>query len=496
MEVAEYRLRRKSVFLAQHERLEGKYRRALVQFFDKQARELARLILRSSGELVATVVLDVFDVSRWNAELKRISAPYVAEGTVKGVLQEGLLADVFRQQKPPEELAKLLSQAKAARRRSNVARMRAATGFKASAYDAFVEEPAAVSREVYEGVSQSVASQLSQPYWSGINETTRDWMFDTLGRALGDPDGAPQGAFNRQKFVRELTAQLGEKNQKRAKTIARTEMTTAMNAGHQVAMEKVADIGGGLIEGKEWLATVDDDTRLTHAEAGGQIVGIKEPFSVAGYDAMYPGDISLPAEERVNCRCSSVTAFTKTAADPVATGGPADTGDASSSLPDTTDLYSNDVFFHGSGTKFDSFDMDYFLTGADAGGNSWYGKGMYLSGEQRKAHNYALAGGAGDSRGYLYSVRAKNLRKPLVVKNMQTASLDEALTAAGVDPALKDEALTQALMEKGYDHVAVLKKDTRQVTELVVFDVGQLEIVGQPFSGSEILEAVSPVELL
>jgi hypothetical protein len=57
-----------------------------------------------------------------------------------------------------------------------------------------------------------------------------------------------------------------------------------------------------------WVTMGDDKVRDAHAEVDGQQVPIGEPFSVSGYDMLYPGDDSdgAPMELIINCRCNSV----------------------------------------------------------------------------------------------------------------------------------------------------------------------------------------------
>lgn len=57
-------------------------------------------------------------------------------------------------------------------------------------------------------------------------------------------------------------------------------------------------------------AASDERTRETHNAANGQERAYNEPFSVGGFSGMYPLDPSLPAEETIQCRCTS-TLFIK-----------------------------------------------------------------------------------------------------------------------------------------------------------------------------------------
>ncbi len=55
---------------------------------------------------------------------------------------------------------------------------------------------------------------------------------------------------------------------------------------------------------KTWLATLDDKTRVEHAEADGQTVPIDDTFLVGGEEADYPGDPALSDAMACSCRCS------------------------------------------------------------------------------------------------------------------------------------------------------------------------------------------------
>ncbi len=103
------------------------------------------------------------------------------------------------------------------------------------------------------------------------------------------------------KVMSEITQRGGEISRWRSAVISRTEThNVAQAAGH------AAEKSTGLTLKKEWVAASDERTRPAHANADGQIVGHEEMYNVGGYDAMYPGDASLPADQSINCRCASV----------------------------------------------------------------------------------------------------------------------------------------------------------------------------------------------
>ena len=95
-----------------------------------------------------------------------------------------------------------------------------------------------------------------------------------------------------------------EKNLNNADTIARTESHRAREAGTQTSYERAKEIGVQLK--KQWVATLDGDTRDSHQSADGQTVDVDKPFTVDGQQLMYPGDPVGGAENVINCRCTQI----------------------------------------------------------------------------------------------------------------------------------------------------------------------------------------------
>lgn len=54
---------------------------------------------------------------------------------------------------------------------------------------------------------------------------------------------------------------------------------------------------------KTWVAILDSRTRESHVEADFQQVGVNNKFIVGGFEADFPRDPNLPANEVINCRC-------------------------------------------------------------------------------------------------------------------------------------------------------------------------------------------------
>ena len=87
-------------------------------------------------------------------------------------------------------------------------------------------------------------------------------------------------------------------NKSRARKIARTETHTVANYASQEATNST-----GVDFKREWISAHDERTRIKHAAADGEIVGMKEPFKRTGESLMYPGDPKGRAGNIINCRC-------------------------------------------------------------------------------------------------------------------------------------------------------------------------------------------------
>lgn len=90
----------------------------------------------------------------------------------------------------------------------------------------------------------------------------------------------------------------------RATTIARTESASSISRGRQNEMKKHG------IKRHRWLTAQDGEVRTTHGDLDGSVAVVGEKFQyVKGPGAgsfsklAYPGDMSAPAGEVINCRC-------------------------------------------------------------------------------------------------------------------------------------------------------------------------------------------------
>ena len=85
--------------------------------------------------------------------------------------------------------------------------------------------------------------------------------------------------------------------------------TCALPISHRAAQQE-AFMQSPAVAGKGWKHTGEykNEPRQNHVDMDGQTVPVNEPFELIGadgsiYNPMYPGDTSLPPEERINCHC-------------------------------------------------------------------------------------------------------------------------------------------------------------------------------------------------
>lgn len=145
------------------------------------------------------------------------------------------------------------------------------------------------------------AFALAQQEWIAVNGAAQVVAItDTTRRAISVAvaEGAVAGEGVAAVGARIAAATGGAIVRGRAALISRTETHSAAVAAGDQAAEAT-----GLLLRREWIATGDDRTRETHAEADGQVVGLKDPFNVGGEDLMRPGDPAGSPELTINCRC-------------------------------------------------------------------------------------------------------------------------------------------------------------------------------------------------
>jgi len=255
------------------------------RFLSEQAAEIVRKLPSIGLNADPTSAAKrAFKAKKWNDRLRREMGVWLADTMAQGAALELNATE---------------------KRRAAAGTIEKAEGWEISPED-LLDLSVDIPQQVLDGIVGHTNDILEQDYWDDINETTLDKL------TLAIRDGIDAGETRREITARVQEALGEEGNLARARAIARTESTGAMNAGHQEARSYLED--EGVIEGKTWLSTRDARTRETHLEMDGQERENDEMFDLPdGEQALYPGAHTLSAGERINCRCvaSASTVFSK-----------------------------------------------------------------------------------------------------------------------------------------------------------------------------------------
>lgn len=243
------------LWLRQHGAAERNFASALLSFFKAQAKSIAKQA-RAAGDPESLKASDLFSPAKWDAKLKQtVRAPWLRAAGRGAKLEQSLLPSGQKKRDDEDILG---------------------------AFD--------IPDDVMASISRQLADTMRQPFWKNINRVTLNHLETAIARGIDEGDGLDE-------MVKRLTGVVG--SPARALSIARTETTGAVNAGHYSAREPL--IEEGLITGSEWLSMGDDLVRDDHADANGQIIGPGEMFIVGGEECPYPGHWSLSAAQRCNC---------------------------------------------------------------------------------------------------------------------------------------------------------------------------------------------------
>lgn len=109
--------------------------------------------------------------------------------------------------------------------------------------------------------------------------------------------------WSTQKMAAQIS-EIGGANYRRGMTIARTESGRVTSVTRQQSQRHAKEIG--LEIDKQWISTLDGDTRTNHRKLDGKTVGIDEYFEVDGHKALQPHMFGIASED-CNCRCRTIT---------------------------------------------------------------------------------------------------------------------------------------------------------------------------------------------
>ncbi len=154
-------------------------------------------------------------------------------------------------------------------------------------------------------VANNLVETFSQPYWDDIHKTFLGDAEKYLQAGLSDGKSIVQMADD-------IAASFGgvgtaEYAKIRATAIARTESSNALNGARKTGMNRLTNdpqLMGTMRP--VWLSVLGTTTRDSHANLDGVPADKNGMWNLSGYDIPWPGHISLPAGERLNCQCSIV----------------------------------------------------------------------------------------------------------------------------------------------------------------------------------------------
>lgn len=137
-------------------------------------------------------------------------------------------------------------------------------------------------------------AQRSNQLAGQVTKTTYDAIKVEMASGVADGESIPA-------ISKRIESVFGQATKNRATTIARTEVISGYNGGTQRAIQNTDE---SITAGMEWIAALDDRTRIAHSMADGDIVRVGENFTVDGEELEYPGDPGGSPENVINCRCT------------------------------------------------------------------------------------------------------------------------------------------------------------------------------------------------
>jgi len=183
-----------------------------------------------------------------------------------------------------------------------------------------------------------------------------------------------------------------------AERIARTEAHAAVEGGSHAASAAYEEVSGVAMY-QRWIATNDTRTRQSHRDASGQTVRLNEAFRVGGASLLHPGDPLGPAEEVIQCRCSTLIGPLEDL--DLLPPSPADNLGASADMTAPTDLFPEvtETFLPSEGEVPETIRWrgilapleirgDYRVLGAPEGGQVSTNAQMWLSYQERSGEGH------------------------------------------------------------------------------------------------------------
>jgi len=132
-----------------------------------------------------------------------------------------------------------------------------------------------------------------------INDTAKREVIEALRKTLLEGLAEGVGEAELESRIIDRMGQKMKDIQKRARTIARTEIGSAFSQGRWSSVEETG------AKGIRWISSRDDRVRDTHQDLDGKTTPIGESFvTQKGNTIRFPHDPNAAAEEVINCRCT------------------------------------------------------------------------------------------------------------------------------------------------------------------------------------------------
>ncbi|MBR1445488.1 MAG: minor capsid protein [Alloprevotella sp.] len=160
-----------------------------------------------------------------------------------------------------------------------------------------LDETGVLIKEVYEGARVPLGMERVQSIRKAEFDAAKDIRWNRQKFQSAITQGILQGE-SIPNIVKRTDA-IFNSNRKAAVRAARTATTSAENAGRASSYERAERMGIKMVQ--EWMATLDDRTRDSHAMMDGERVEVGERFSNG---LLYPGDPTGDPAEVWNCRCT------------------------------------------------------------------------------------------------------------------------------------------------------------------------------------------------
>ena len=130
-----------------------------------------------------------------------------------------------------------------------------------------------------------------------LRKVVEDQLKENLIEGLSTGESA-------RKIEQRVNAVFGQMEKGRAKTIARTEISSSLNFGaHEGAIQS------NVVKEKQWVTARDELVRtepFSHTAAEGETVGLREDYMKTGEPMGYPTDPSGSLANFINCRCAEI----------------------------------------------------------------------------------------------------------------------------------------------------------------------------------------------